>query len=49
MKRWIVERTFSGLLECRRLSRDREASPESREAWIRLAMIGRMLRRLGST
>ncbi len=45
-KRWIVERTFAWLLKCRRLSRDYEALPESSEAWIRLAMIGLMLRRL---
>ncbi|MDQ4076590.1 MAG: transposase [Chloroflexota bacterium] len=45
-KRWIVERTFAWLLKCRRLSRDYEALPESSEAWIRLTMIGLMLRRL---
>jgi putative transposase len=45
-KRWIVERTFSWLMKCRRLSRDYEALPESSAAWIRLAMIGLMLRRL---
>lgn len=45
-KRWIVERTFAWLMKCRRLTRDYEALPCSSEAWIRLAMIGLMLRRL---
>jgi putative transposase len=45
-KRWLVERTFACLLKYRRLSRDYEALPESSEAWIRLAMIGLMLRSL---
>lgn len=43
---WIVERTFAWLLRCRRLSRDYEALPESSEAWMRLAVIALMLRRL---
>lgn len=45
-KKWIMERTFSRLMKCRRLSRDYEALPESSEAGIRLAMIGLMPRRL---
>jgi len=45
-KRWIVERTFAWLFCDRRLSRDYETCPRSSEAWIRLSMIGRMLRRL---
>ena len=45
-KRWIVERTFAWLLKCRRLVRDYEATVSSTMAWIRLAMIGLMLRRL---
>lgn len=47
-KRWVVERTFSWLGKCRRLSKDYEALIESSEAMIRLAMIGLMLRRLGA-
>jgi transposase len=45
-KRWIVERTFAWLMKCRRLVRDYEATISSSMAWIRLAMIGLMLRRL---
>ena len=45
-KRWIVERTFAWLGRCRRLSKDYEARPETGEAWIHLAMIHLMLKRL---
>jgi putative transposase len=45
-KRWIVERTFGWLNRSRRLSKDYEALCESSEAWICLAMIHLMLRRL---
>ncbi|MDP9349410.1 MAG: transposase, partial [Gemmatimonadota bacterium] len=45
-KRWIVERTFAWLVCDRRLSRDYETCPRSSEAWIRISMMGRMLRRL---
>jgi transposase len=44
--RWTVERTFAWLGKCRRLSKDRERSVESSEAFIRLAMIHLMLNRL---
>ena len=44
--RWTVERTFAWLGKCRRLSKDREKSPLSAEAFIRLAMIHLMLHRL---
>lgn len=44
-KRWIVERTFGWLNRYRRLSKDYEASTESSEAMIHLAMIQIMLRR----
>ena len=47
-KHWIVERTFAWLLRCRRLVRDYEYLPESRESWIYLAMTHLMLRRLTS-
>ena len=45
-KRWIVERTFAWLGHCRRLSKDYEALPETEEAFVYLAMIHLMLRRL---
>ncbi len=45
-KRWIVERTLAWLGRCRRLSKDYEALPETEEAFIYLAMIHLMLRRL---
>jgi len=56
-RRWVVERTFAAkarvrepnfawLGKYRRLSKDYEELPASSEAWIRLAMIHIMLRRL---
>lgn len=44
--RWTVERTFAWLGTCRRLSKDRERSVRSSEAFIKLAMIHLMLNRL---
>src|SRR6266702_1396402 len=44
--RWIVERTFAWLSTWRRLSKDYEVLPTSEEAWIFIAMIRIMLRRL---
>jgi transposase len=46
--RWIVERTFGWLNRSRRLSKDFEALPATTEAWIRIAMIQSMLRRLAA-
>ena len=45
-KRWVVERTFGWLNWYRRLSKDYEELPSSSEAFIRLAMIHIMIRRL---
>jgi transposase len=45
-KRWIVERTFAWISRNRRLARDFERHSRSVAAWIRLAMIRVMLRRL---
>jgi putative transposase len=44
--RWTVERTFAWLGNCRRLSKDREKSVRSSEAFVKLAMIHLMLNRL---
>ena len=44
--RWMVERTFAWLGRCRRLTKDREKSVRSSEAFVKLAMIHLMLNRL---
>ena len=48
-RRWTVERTFAWLLRNRRLSKDYEELAETTEAWVYLAMIRLMLRRLTAT
>jgi putative transposase len=45
-RRWVVERTFAWLMKFRRLRADYEEKEASSEAWIRLAMIHIMVRRL---
>ena len=45
-KRWVIERTFAWLGRNRRLSRDFEASIASAEAWITIASIRLLARRL---
>lgn len=45
-KRWIVERTFAWISRCRRLARDYECHIKSAMAFVKLAMIRIMLRRL---
>jgi transposase len=44
--RWTVERTFAWLGMCRGLSKDRERTVQSSEAFVRLGMIHLMLNRL---
>lgn len=45
-RRWVVERTFGWLSQCRALARDYEYHAETSEALIQVAMIHLMLRRL---
>ncbi|MCH4025251.1 MAG: IS5 family transposase [Acetobacter fabarum] len=45
-KRWIVERSFAWLGRCRRLTRDVEATISSSEAWLMIAHIRRVLRKI---
>jgi len=45
-KRWIIERTLAWISRCRRLTRDFERYARTVAAFIRLAMIRIMLRRL---
>jgi transposase len=47
-KRWIVERTFAWISRNRRLVRDFERSAKTVVAFVRLAMIRIMLRRLAA-
>lgn len=45
-KRWVVERSFGWLVKQRRLTRDHEKNPRHHEAFLYLAFIGIMTRRL---
>ena len=45
-KRWIVERTFGWLGRCRRLAKDYENRTRSAAAFLILAMIRLMIRRI---
>lgn len=45
-RRWVVERTLAWLGRCRRLAKDWEKSIASAEAWITIAHIRRLTRRL---
>lgn len=48
-RRWVVERTFAWLTQCRRLSKDYETLLVSSEAMIYIAMTRLMVRRLALT
>ena len=45
-RRWVVERTFAWLGRCRRLAKDSEATIASAEAWVLIAHIRVVTRRL---
>lgn len=45
-RRWVVERTFAWLGRCRRLAKDFEVTIQSATAWILVAHIRRLTRRL---
>jgi len=47
-RRWVVERTFAWIGRNRRLSKEYDLLPKTSEAWIYLAMIRLMLRRLAT-
>ena len=46
-RRWVVERFFGWLGRCRRLSKDFERTVASALAWLQLAVVRLLLRRLG--
>jgi len=48
-RRWVVERTFAWLGRCRRLAKDFERSVESAQAWVFIANIRMLTRRLART
>ncbi len=48
-RRWVVERTFAWLNRCRRLAKDWENLTRNALAFLRLASIRLMLRRLNQT
>lgn len=45
-RRWVVERTFAWLGRCRRLAKDFEKTISSSEAWIYIASIRSLTRRI---
>jgi transposase len=45
-RRWVVERTFAWLGRCRRLAKDFEASAATQRAWLLVAHLRLLLRRL---
>ena len=45
-RRWVVERTLAGVNRCRRLAKDWEATIASSEAWLIIASIRQLSRRI---
>jgi putative transposase len=48
-RRWVVERTFAWITQCRRLSKDYEGLVQGSEAMIYIAMTRLMIRRLAAS
>ena len=48
-RRWVVERTFAWFGRCRRLSKDFEGSPETELAWLLVAHLRLLTRRLAAS
>ena len=46
-KRWVIERTFAWFGRCRRLAKDFEATIASAQAWIMIASVRLLSRRIG--
>jgi transposase len=47
-RRWVVERAFAWLNRCRRLAKDWEATISSSEAWLLIASIRQITRRIAA-
>ncbi len=45
-RRWVVERSLAWITHCRRLARDYERTPAYSEAWIHVATIHHLTKRL---
>ena len=45
-RRWVMGRTLAWLSRCRRLSKNYEERTERSEAWLHIAMVNLMLKRL---
>ena len=45
-RRWVVERSLAWLTHCRRLARDYERDPAYSEAWIHVATLHHLVKRL---
>lgn len=46
LRRWVIERSFGWLVKQRRLTRDHEKNPRHHEAYVYIAFIGVLTRRL---
>ncbi|MGE3646677.1 MAG: IS5 family transposase [Beijerinckiaceae bacterium] len=48
-RRWVVERSFAWLIGARRLAKDFERSPQSEQAWLLIAHLRIIIKRLAKT